>query len=162
MRTWFESLANRERIVLAVGVLFAVVAILYAGVIAPISRASDARQARVVEKQAVLADLTQVAARIGVTTIPDNAEAGSAGQSIVVVIDRTTRSRGLGAYLKRNQPDGATSVRIRFEAAPFDDIVGWLASLRESHGMRVTSASFDKTGAAGRVNVSLVLDRSPV
>ncbi len=161
MRDWFESLSGRERLVLTAGAAFLVFTAVFAGIVRPLARASELREARVSEKQAVLDELTQVAARIGIdVSMPDEAGSASAGQSIVVVIDRTTRSRGLGPYLKRNQPDGAASVRIRFEEAPFDDVIGWVAELAERHGMQVSSASFDRAGAAGRVNVSLVLNRS--
>ncbi|MEO8224761.1 MAG: type II secretion system protein GspM, partial [Gammaproteobacteria bacterium] len=77
----------------------------------------------------------------------------------VVVIDRSTRERGLGGNLKRNQPEGANGVRLRLENAPFDDLTTWLVEVQGTHGLATTSASFDPTGEPGRVNSNLVLER---
>jgi general secretion pathway protein M len=78
----------------------------------------------------------------------------------VVVVDRSTRERGLGTYLKRNQPEGANGIRLRLENAPFDDLTGWLADLQTRQGLTAVSVSFDPTGEPGRVNSNLVLERT--
>ena len=75
----------------------------------------------------------------------------------VVVIDRSTRERGLGTYLKRNQPEGANGVRLRLENVPFDELTAWLAATQSQHGLTADSASFDPSGEPGRVNSNLVL-----
>ena len=79
-------------------------------------------------------------------------------QSLVVIIDRTTREKQLAGYLKRNQPEGAASVRLRFEGAPFDALASWLGELDNTYGLTAGNANFDRAGP-GRVNVSLVLTR---
>jgi type II secretory pathway component PulM len=48
---------------------------------------------------------------------------------------------------------------LRFENAPFDSLVTWLAGLQMQHGMTVTSANIDVAAEAGRVNCNLTLDR---
>ena len=83
----------------------------------------------------------------------------SRNESVVVIIDRTTRSRQLARYLKRNQPDGPTGVRVRFEGAPFDTLMTWIGELKNEYGMSISTANFD-SGATGRVNCSLVMTKS--
>ena len=80
-------------------------------------------------------------------------------KSLVVLIDHSTRERGLGAYLKRNQPEGANGVRLRLENTPFDELAAWLGEVQSRHGLAAVSASFDPSGELGRVNSSLVLER---
>ena len=36
----------------------------------------------------------------------------------IVLVDRSTRERGLSSYLKRNQPEGNGGVRLRLETPP--------------------------------------------
>jgi type II secretory pathway component PulM len=112
----------------------------------------------VAEKQVQLASLQELAGQI---TPAGSSQAGGGqdrNDSIVVVIDRTTRSRQLAQYLKRNQPDG-NNVRLRFEGAPFDVLVAWLGELKQDHGMTMITANFDEAGV-GRINCSLVITRA--
>lgn len=76
------------------------------------------------------------------------------------MIDRSTRENGLGTYLKRNQPEGASGIRLRFEDAPFDALTAWLIGIQASQGLAAVSASFDPSGEPGRVNSNLVLERA--
>jgi len=88
------------------------------------------------------------------------APAAGSNQSLVLVVDRTTRSRGLATYLKRNQPDGDDTIRLRFENAPFDNLVGWLGELETAYGLAAVSADIDAGGEPGRVNCNLVISRA--
>jgi type II secretory pathway component PulM len=46
---------------------------------------------------------------------------------------------------------------LRLEAASFDVLVAWLASLQQQYGVRVDAAAIDAAGAPGLVNASLTL-----
>jgi len=157
LREWFEKLAPRERwLVLAAGA-FAIFALVYALGIQPLYAARGRAAAELEIRRSLLTDIEQVARRFG----PQDAATGPVpanGESLVVVIDRSTRERGLGAYLKRNQPEGANGVRLRLESVPFDDLTAWLADVQTRHGLSATSASFDPSGEPGRVNSNLVLE----
>jgi general secretion pathway protein M len=156
LREWFDKLAPRERWLVLAAVVFAVVALVYALGLAPLY-ASRARAATQVDEQrSLLGDIEQVARRFGPQGASANPVAAN-GESLVVLIDRSTRERGLGTYLKRNQPEGANGVRLRLENAPFDDLTAWLADTQVRHGLTAVSASFDPSGEPGRVNSNLVL-----
>jgi general secretion pathway protein M len=159
LREWFDKLAPRERwLVLAAGA-FALFALVYALGLQPLYSARGRAAAEVEAQRSLLADIEQVARRFG----PQGAASGpvpSDGESLVVLIDRSTRERGLGTYLKRNQPEGAAGVRLRLENAPFDDLTNWLAEVQTRHGLAAVSASFDPSGEPGRVNSNLVLERA--
>jgi general secretion pathway protein M len=158
----FEQLRPRERLlVTAAGVAIVLAAILLL-VVQPLYANSTHTAERVTDKQALLARLEQAAARLEPAAQRSGGQLQGLGQSMVVVVDRSTRSRGLGQYLKRNQPDGNTGIRLRFEDAPFDELIGWIAELQTSYGMTTLSANIDLSGASGRVNCSLVLNRPGV
>jgi general secretion pathway protein M len=128
-------------------------------VIRPIYGGSAQLKDDVATKQAQLANLQEQASHINPGNQGRSQTRPGNNDSIVVVIDRTTRERSLANYLKRNQPEGNTGVRLRFEGAPFDPLVEWLGELNRTYGMITVSASFDEAGP-GRVNCSLVLNRS--
>lgn len=162
MKEWFEQLEQRERLLVAIAGALVIIALVVILIIRPISGQTSRGLELVDEKQALLTELEQVAQRIG----PQGGNASSVNtanaDSLVVVVDQTTRSAGLAPYLKRNQPDGANSIRLRFENAPFDTIVEWLAELQVNFGMSATSANIDMAADPGRVNCNFTLARAGV
>jgi general secretion pathway protein M len=158
VREWLDKLAPRERLLVLAAAVFAGVALVYALGLQPLYAARGRAAAEVEARRNLLADIEQVARRFGPQSL-GAVPAASTGESLVVVIDRSTRESGLGPYLKRNQPEGASGVRLRLENAPFDQLTGWLAEIQARHGLAAISASFDPSGEPGRVNSNLVLER---
>ena len=155
---WWTQLAPRERILVAVCGVFVAGALIWTMGIQPLYKGSAKLADQVVEKESQLANLQELASQISPGGDSTTSATASTNESIVVVIDKTTRSRSLAAYLKRNQPEGTNGVRLRFEGAPFDALVQWIGELNKGYGMSMVSASFDEAGA-GRVNCSIVLNR---
>lgn len=159
IRQWFDKLAPRERWMVTGGALFALVALVFALVIRPVYQARERAVERVSGQRQLLTDIEQVARRFGPQAAP-SAATPAGNESILVLIDRSTRERGLSGYLKRNQPEGTDGVRLRMENAPFDELLLWLSDVQSGQGLAAVSASFDPAGEPGRVNANLVL--SPV
>ncbi|MEZ5566387.1 MAG: type II secretion system protein GspM [Gammaproteobacteria bacterium] len=157
LREWFDKLAQRERWLVLAAAVFAVVALVYALGLQPLLATRARTTADVEMKRQLLNDVDQVASRFGPQSGASSTALAS-GESLVVLIDRSTRDQGLGAYLKRNQPEGATGVRLRMENVPFDELTTWLATVQARNGLGIVSATFDPTGEPGRVNSNLVLD----
>jgi general secretion pathway protein M len=154
-REWLANLAPRERnlVYVAAGVL--AVAVLYFAVVMPLQTMSARRAARIEQKGADLAWMRQVAPQVMAA-----AAAGGgtrAGESLVVLVDRTGREAGLGNALRDQSPSGEHGLRLRLEAAPFDVLVGWLANLQQQHGVTIAAADIAQAGAPGLVNASLTL-----
>jgi len=74
-----------------------------------------------------------------------------------VLVDRTGREAGLGAAIRDQSPSGEHGLRLRLEAASFDVLITWLASLQQQHGVSVDAATIDAGAAPGLVNASLTL-----
>jgi len=159
LQQWFDKLAPRERWMVMAGALFALVAIIFALGIRPLYQARNAAAERIAEQRRLLGDIEQVAQRFGPQAGP-TAQTQASGESVIVLVDRSTRERGLSSYLKRNQPEGNGGVRLRLENAPFDELLLWMSELQSGQGLAAVSASFDPAGEPGRVNANLVL--SPV
>lgn len=160
MKDWFLGLSARERVLVGAAAGLTAFGLVVLLILRPIFGGAARAEARVEDKQELLAELDQVASRIGPQSGGNASGVQGGGQSLVVVVDRTTRSRGLSAFLRRNQPDGDQSIRLRFENAPFDQLVEWLAALEASHGLTATNASFDSAKEPGRTNCTLVLARA--
>jgi general secretion pathway protein M len=149
----WNALAPRERRFVLIGGV-AVLAILVLAVVIPLNGSVASAHSRIGDKAQDLAWMQSVApelAAAGPTTAP------ATGESLVVVIDRAARESGLSDSLVSSEPSGANALRVRFEKAPFDRLVGLLARLAEQHGAHAEAATVDSADAPGIVNASFVL-----
>ncbi len=163
MKQWFFGLNERERLMVLIAAVLVAYAVVHLAVIAPLWGGSARLAADIPERQTLLAELKAAEAELSAQRRGgDGAQPiEGAGQSLVVIIDRTSREAGLGASLRRNQPTADQGLRVGFEGAPFESLVPWLAELQTRFGIGVESASFDTAGASGLVNATLVLERRP-
>lgn len=153
LRAWYANLADRERRVVNIGAVAAVVMVLL-GIILPLNRSLAQTRQRVVTKQADLAFIQSAVPELGSLSPAGNI---ASGESLVVLIDSSARESGLGKSLSSSQPTGDKGLRIRLDHVPFDGMVAWLARLAQSHGVRVESAEIEAAGEPGLVNAGLVL-----
>ena len=159
MKDWFIKLEPREQLLVSIAAVLGVITLIVTLAIRPITNNMARGQELVADKRELLAEIERVAERIGPQRSGPATTPGTSNQSLVVIVDRSTRSNGLAPYLKRNQPDGADSIRIRFESAPFDEVITWLGVMNTQHGLVTTNANIDKAGQTGRVNCNLTLSR---
>lgn len=160
MRDWFESLAERERVMVITAAGFVAFAVLYFAIWLPFDRGHKTTAASVDMWRSSLAELRPLSGR------PQNSGSGPAptagrNESLVVIIDNTLRQRALKSALQRSQPTSANGIRVELENAAFDDLMLWLGDLDNTYGMQVQSGNFSRSAsdAAGRVNSSLTLER---
>lgn len=157
MKDWFLGLEPRERLFVGIGAVAVVLLLVWALVISPLGSARAATTERVETKRQTLAFVRSAAAELAAAGDLPAAGPNLAGQSLVVIVDRTARAAGLGNALTRNQPVGEDGIRVRLDNAAFDAVAAWLATIGTSAGLSIESASFDRTPDEGRVNASLVL-----
>jgi general secretion pathway protein M len=135
----------------AIGGVAGAVLVLVLGILMPLQSAVSSAVKRNETKRQDLAWM-QVNApeiRAGGNQLP-----GDTGEAPVVLVDRVGREAGLGSALRGTQPNG-TGVRVQLEAAPFDTLVSWLATLDERYGLAIESITVDRAARPGVVNASI-------
>jgi len=158
LKDWFYSLKPRERMIVAGGGVLVLLVAIYVLGLAPFYKNLNVRTESVAHKEADLAWMRSVAGELQVLGANQPA-AGPAGESLVVLIDRSARECGLGSSLTGQTPNGDTGIRVRLESAAFDVLISCLGNLQRMHSVSVESATFDRTAKPGVVNASLVLNR---
>ena len=155
LRQWLGGLSARERNLVYLAAVLLAAAIVYFALVLPVTSAAAKRAARVEQKTADLAWMRQVAPQVIAAAASGGGAAGS--ESLVVLVDRTGREAGLGTAIRDQSPSGEHGLRLRLEAASFDVLIAWLASLQQQHGVSVDAATIDAGTAPGLVNASLTL-----
>ncbi|CAN5157029.1 N/A [soil metagenome] len=159
MKAWFATLERREQLFVLTGAVVLGVALFLLLVVRPLYASNAQLAERVEEKENLLIWMRSVAPEIRSGRSAPTAGV-SAGEPLVVIVANTAGSGELRQYLKQNQPAGQDSIRVRFEAAPFNQLVQWLGLLQSRYGVRINSASFDGGVQPGLVTASLVLERA--
>lgn len=159
IRQVWEGLETRERRTLLLGAI-ALAIICYIFVIwLPAHRQADALQARVAEQRALLAWMQQAAVEAqALQAAGANPTAAAGGQSLFSLVDQSARQAGLASALRQVEPSGEHSVRVNFQQASFDALLGWLVRLKTQHGVQASLLSVRSAEAPGRVNAQLVLE----
>jgi general secretion pathway protein M len=151
LRAWYQALQPREQRMVGIGGIVLCALILFGGILLPlesaVSSAVKTKETRSEDLAWMRANAPEVQA--GSATLPaDTTEAP------VVLVDRVGREAGLGSALRGTQPSGA-GVRVQLEAAPFDTLITWLATLDERYGLSIDSISVDRAARPGAVNANI-------
>jgi general secretion pathway protein M len=151
LRAWYAGLQHREQRVVAIGGVALGVLILVLGILLPLQSAvSSAGRLNETKRE----DLAWMQANAPEIRAAGNQVLADTGEAPVVLVDRVGREAGLANALRGTQPNG-TGVRVQLEAAPFDTLVTWLATLDERYGLAIESITVDRAARPGAVNASI-------
>jgi general secretion pathway protein M len=156
VRDWLANLSVRERNLVYGAAALLGVLLLYLVLVLPFQTADARLTRRVEQKSANLAWMREKAPQIMSAAGTVQARGG---ESLVVIVARTAREAGLGTALRDQSPTGENGLRLRLEAASFDTLVAWLASLQQQHGIGIEAATVD-AAAPGLVNATLTLTQA--
>jgi general secretion pathway protein M len=158
MRAWLARRDPRERLALGAGGMALAALLAYALVWEPFSREHARLAESVAEQRELAAWLAGVREEAAQLRRAAPAPAGlPPGQSLLAVVDRTTRTAGLGSAVRRIEPEGGDRVRVWLEGARFQVLARWLLELEGSAGVRATSASLERGRTPGQVDARLTL-----
>jgi general secretion pathway protein M len=151
LKAWYGALQPREQRMVAGGALTLAALILVLGVLLPLHAAVSDALDRVHSRQDDYAWMQLNAAEVQAGS---GAIVNDTGEAPMVIVDRVGREAGLGSALKGTQPSGS-GVRVQLEAAPFDTLVTWLATLDQRYGLAIDSITVDRAARPGIVNANI-------
>lgn len=158
LRARWAALADRERQALAAGGAVLGVVLFYLLVWEPVVQARAERAQALAGSRSLAARLELIGAEVqknrGATP-----SITTRNQSLLSVVDQSSKSSQLGKAPSRLQPDGDTGVKLWIEDVSFDAVVRWLHDLERRHGVQVQDADIERRSGAGLVNVRLTLVR---
>jgi len=154
-RVWYAGLQERERRMVTIGGVTVAVLVLVLGILLPLQSAVSSAVKSNETKREDLAWMRLNAPEIRAAgQLP-----ADTGEAPVVLVDRVGREAGLASALRGTQPNG-TGVRVQLEAAPFDTLVTWLATLDERYGFAIETITVDRAARPGVVNASITFTQS--
>ena len=153
---FWRGRSAREQALLAALAVMALGAIWYFAAVGPLLDRAEAGEQRRVAEAALLARLERLGGRVPALPAPR----ARSDASLLLLVNRSIRDAGLGAFFEEGAADGETRVRLRLLNAPFPQVSAWLAGLAVQEGIRTVSADIERGAAPGITQVSLVLERN--
>jgi general secretion pathway protein M len=162
IRAWWSGLAPREQRIVAIGAAVVVLMLGWALVWHPLAMKRAALRETIEAQRRDLAYVRVAVAEVArLRAAGTHSRADRQGRSLLALADATARSAGLEAALRRVEPVGATSVRVSFEFAGFDALIGWIEGLTRDYGIEATDFSADRADGVGLVNARVTLEDAP-
>ncbi|MEO7062422.1 MAG: type II secretion system protein M [Dokdonella sp.] len=159
---WWQGLAANERRMLKIGAVVVALLLGWALVWHPLVTKRVQLQQDIDNQRR---DLAYV--RMGAAELRNQQAAGTRsrgdrqGKSLLALADATARGGGLEGALKRVEPVGSNSVRVTFDGASFDALVGWIEALSTTYGVEASDLSADRAEGVGLVNARVTLQDAP-
>ena len=152
MKAWFAELQPRERMMVIAGAIALGLLVFYAAVWDPLTSSASSKTAAVEEQQKLLQWMQKSAEEVK-RLHPAGGVAAQLppGQSLLGVIDQTSKGANLGGAVKRVKPEGENKVSVWLEEAGFDDTMQWLENLHRTYGVEVDNIVIDRKTTPGKV-----------
>lgn len=155
MRTWWDSLQPRERLILGTGGVVALLIVLWEFAWQPLTSGREQLRTSIESKEQLLSEVS----RAGALGSSGTQQTTNGQQSLFVLIDSTARAGGLGNAVTRARPDGSNAINVTFSNASFDSLLAWLITLNQNNGIYVDGASINTARQQGLVSGQLLLRR---
>lgn len=161
MKEWFEKLDPRERKVVIGGGAALVLAALYFLIWEPFANSIDVMRKNNAGQQQLLAWMKKSANEVKqLKALNPQSSRSSTGQSLLGLIDQTAKRGKLGSSVKRVKPEGSSKAHVWIEDASFNDLIRWLETLQDRHGIRIVSSFIEKQDSSGIIKARLVFEGS--
>ncbi len=159
MRRWFYSLDDRERTVVSLGLLSLLLITIYLFIIEPTGKAVEQLNHRLIARDAEYKQLQQIAQEYKSLDQADNKTVPKLDRSLLSLIDQSSQEAGIKQAIKRLTPEGDKKVRVHFEGAEFNRVIGWLVTNYQQQGVSVSGLTVRKTDEPGMISGTVMLVR---
>jgi general secretion pathway protein M len=159
MKAWFMQLATRERRIVLSGLALLIIILIYLLAWEPFVNHRQQLRQTVKEQQALVEWMQQASAEAEQLRAVNGDAAGRLpdGQSLLAVVDQAAKNSGLGAAMKRVEPEGQDTARVWFEQARFDELMTWLDGMQRNFGVGVVSIVLERQEQSGLINARVTL-----
>jgi general secretion pathway protein M len=159
MEQWLNQLTLGERRTILIGTVTLVGILIYFMVWEPFVTARTQLEQIVASEKATLRWMNQAAAQV--QQLRNQSQTASAPinkQSLLSLIDQSTRTGALSKANKRIQPTGDKQVRVDLNEISFTELMKWLEQLYNQHQIQVSTIRIERLPISDRVKVRLTLD----
>lgn len=159
MKEWFETLQERERlIIIAAGVLL-VPLLLYLLLWEPLSKSISNLQTSINAAEGQVRWMQAASLEVKDLRKSGNAPQASGG-SMINSVESSANGAGLRSAIQRMEPQGSNKISLEMRDADFDALILWLGQLEKKFGINASQFNATPSRNPGRVDARISLERS--
>ena len=160
MKNWWLGLNPRERAILAIAGVGLAAAVFFLAIWEPVFKQRDQLQVSVESQRNNLDWMEGAVAKLkGLRAASDDQRIQGGNQSLLSIVDQTSKQANLRKYIQRMEPESGDSVRVWVDAADFDHLAQWLSNLEKRYGVATTRATINRGDKPGIIDARLSLKR---
>lgn len=157
MKTRWQNLSARDRHAIVAGGVVVAITLLWSLALAPLLESRSALREEMAVNAEALLWMRPAAAQLN--AFGARSQSAADRRPLLVRVDASVRSSGLGASVSGIEPVDPHRVRMQFSGADFDVLIQWLAQ-SSADGLRIEALSVQRASGAGRIDarVSMIED----
>lgn len=161
LRLWYAGLQQRERQMVVAATALIVLTLFYLMIWEPVHNGLDEQRLQYKNQRSTQSWMMQAADEARqLNTAGSRNVIRYGNQPVSLLVERSSITAGLKGNVRKIETSGDKGARVMLDAAPFDQMLLWLNTLRQQYGIFVSSASIDRNETTGAVNARLTLDRN--
>lgn len=159
-RQWLDTLEQRERQIVIIGVISLLVMLFYLIIWEPITSQLEQQQLQHESNRQLHSWMKNASTEIrSLNSSGSSNKARFRNQSIASLTDRSAITSGVKPFIEKID-QSKKGVKVRLKAANFDRIVIWLSDLETKYGIVARKVKIETTNKKGAVDAQITLERS--
>jgi len=154
LKAWWAQASARDQMVLVIGCGFLVMYVLFMGVLKPVY---EMRSKEETKNDALRKSLENVRVLAAQVAVQRKSGSGARSSSLEKIVQQSVGTNRL--QVSSMNAAGKSGLRLRFEEAPFENILRWLYEMEISHNLIIKDLSIAAAAGSGMVTVNLRLQQ---
>lgn len=160
LNAWYSGLPGRDRNLLITALVLLSITLFYLIVWEPVHQGRDQQQQQLKSQQEVYAWM-QSAAQEAAALKGSGIRKVTSNQPITLILETSATASGLKQQISKIESSGKTGAQVKIDSASFDQLLVWLNTLEQQHGVTIATASIERNDQPGTISARLSFEKSP-
>lgn len=155
---WYNSQSSRDRKLIIAMAALLLVTLFYLMIWEPIHQGRDQQKLKLKTQQEIHSWMQSAAKEV--TSLKGNSiKRASSKQAIALILENSAKISGLKKHINKIESSGKNGARIKIDSVSFDQLLLWLNTLEQQHGVRITTASIERNDKTGTISARISFEK---
>lgn len=155
---WYNSLPSRDRSLLIFISIFVVITLFYTVVWDPAHQDLELQQQKLKSQQDIYSWMQSASQEVS-TLKGSGIRKPANKQPISLTLENSAKASGIKQHINKIESSGKKGARVKIDSASFDQLIIWLNTLEQQHGVSITNAEIERNDEANTVSARLSFEK---
>ncbi len=157
---WYASLQAKERTMVAVMSVVIVLTLFYLLAWEPVYKGYEVERQKLESQKSILVWMKQAQQEVrSLRASGVKSTRRSSNTPVSIVIEQTAASSGLKSQVSKIESSGKNSSRVKLANVSFNQMILWINTIEQNHGIVTSSINIEKTDKPGLVNAKITFSK---